>query len=163
MYIGYKESHDKSYSPSIIDITPPRVGWSPDTPDNYCPIINAQYRKDWMERLKPDEEILEFPLNLEEESTSQRQDYERVQTEHNNITDTVSWDKNSSSPPKSARVMNKSKSRDSIGYRDIHGNGTILKAFKNSPWDELLMEYFKNKSALEKKYKNTMNKNHLKS
>ena len=127
------ESQDKSCSPSIINITPPKVGYSPETPE-YCPIINAQYRKDWMEKLKPDDEIIEFPLNFEEESESHRADFEIT-----NITRTsrgsngISPMRSKASPNLSQRSLQKSKSKDSLGYKDIHGNASLIRAFKNTP------------------------------
>lgn len=127
------EFYDKSCSPSIINITPPKVGYSPETPE-YCPIINAQYRKDWMEKLKPDDEIVEFPLNFEEESEAHRQDFEI-----NNITrisrcsNVISPMRSNTSPNCSQRSLQKSKSKDSIGYKDIHGNSSLIRAFKNTP------------------------------
>jgi hypothetical protein len=43
------DSHDKDISPSIVYPSTSKIGYSPETPENYCPIINAHYKKDWTE------------------------------------------------------------------------------------------------------------------
>ena len=80
-----------------------------------------------MGRLKPDEEITEFPLNLEEESQSQMQDYEV-----HDVVRTSNLSLNNSQQ-KITNALSKSRSKDSLGFKDINGSSSILKAFKNSP------------------------------
>jgi hypothetical protein len=66
---------------------------------------------------------------------------------------------NSHTDSNANQMMKKSKSKDSLGYKDIHGSARIIKAFKNSQRDDLIMEYFKNKSQLERQYKRAISKN----
>lgn len=145
------ESFEKWKSPSISWISPSKAWRSPDTPD-YCPIINAQYRKDWIAKIKPYEEISEFPLNVEEsESKLEFEMSEAPKTTQSSLMN--SPEQNKSKKSVTNKGIQKSKSKDSLHKTTSNiSNASILKAFKNSPCDQFLIEYFKKKSIMEKRY-----------
>lgn len=123
------DSHDKDISPSIVYPSTSKIGYSPETPENYCPVINAHYKRDWTECIRPEDEIMEFPLNIEEQS-ERGIDSSRYLNSHRSSTSNLSKPKRES---KNSDILHKSRSKDNLSYREIHGGNPIVKAFKNTP------------------------------
>ena len=154
------DSQEYDPSPSVIFPSATKNVICPDTPDNYCPIVNAQIKKTWQEWTKTEENISELPLDIEEELRSGKLIEWQQRTsfiKQKSLDMPSKWDRNRE---ESKERLNKSRSKEMLGYKDIHGNQSIIKAFKNSPWNDLLMEYFKNKSALDRKHKDSIVKGH---
>lgn len=118
----------------------------PETPDNYCPVVNVNYEEKWQEEVALEDPVPSYPLEPVEGPSYPYESGSYTERPRR-------------SPNRMKNRFNKSSSRDTLGYKDIHGNSSIIKAFKNSPCNNLLMEYFKNKTELDKKYKNSLNNN----
>lgn len=143
------ESQEGDPSPSVVVPNSSRIGISPETPENYCPIVNAQFKKDWQERIRSGESISEFPLDIEEELESER--FNRNRQSKNVEMSKQTYQYRGTSPKRDRQMirnntesrersrgnslnrLNKSRSKDNLGYKDLHGNSSIIKAFKNSP------------------------------
>jgi hypothetical protein len=72
---------------------------------------------------------MEFPLNFEEQS-------EREVDPIGYISSHRSSNSNLPKPKREAKkidILQKSRSKDNLSYREIHGNSSIVKAFKNTP------------------------------
>jgi len=133
-----------------------------------------------MERIKPYDEIIEFPITFESENqtpakefqvnevlrTSENEsDYKLITNQHyiqsNDITPeklyrySISNSQNTTGYKKS---LKKSKSKDSLGYKEINCSSSNSSAYRNSPWNDMLAEYYKNKSQLDKRYQRAMTK-----
>jgi hypothetical protein len=129
-YVHYHryDSVDRNTSPSIVCPSTSKIGYSPETPENYCPIINAHLKRDWIGGLKIADEITEFPLNIEENS---EHEVEPIKYKHSRQSSIG----NSSirREVKKTDTLSKSRSKENLGYKEIHGNTSIVKAFKNTP------------------------------
>jgi hypothetical protein len=132
------DSVEKDNSPSIVYPSTSKVGYSPETPDNYCPIINAHLKREWIGGLKTTDEITEFPLNIEENSEHEVESIKHKHSRKSSISNSSIIRREVKKPEtlnksRSKETLNKSRSKDILGYKEIHGNTSIVKAFKNTP------------------------------
>lgn len=140
-----------SWSPTIIGVSPPNYWYSPDTPD-YWPIINAENRREGIIQIQSFDEITELPLDFEEDRESliklQIQDVSKMNKGLH-----INSPQQHLNSSRVNRILKSWDSNESLARSKVQvSTETILKAFKNSPCSDMISEYFKNKSIMERKH-----------